>query len=267
MKEINMKVLIGIPTYNGAQRIDYLLQSIYNRNTDIEYKILICDDSGNEKHRDLVNKIVNRYSSVENIGLIVNNKNLGVASSWNRIIRYSGRDDVIILINDDVIVAKDSIKNLAFLVGNNENIGAAAYECYNIKEEDMYAMSLGILPLGTKIDPKRSLVAWGAFWGFTKYKYDLVGGFDEYYHAYYEETDFCTYLANKGYINCISKCPRSYHVISATLKHFDYQDLVNKSYRHYMEKWGYLNTDNILSRIPIQRVKWLCNNQMYESEI
>jgi len=284
------KVLIGIPTFNGAYRIDWLLQSISMRtNNDIEYKIVICDDSGKKEHQEKTKSVIKKWSSIPEslpIGLIINDKNMGVAKSWNRIIK-SDDSEYIILINDDIIVAENWLYNMVYFLENNPNAAAACYNCLFIDEKDVLQL-LSSEPYVKPIDPStntrmnnfsydvnthpiRCMSAWGCFFGFSREKYNLVKGFDENYFAYFEEGDFFTDLASHGYPNYILRYPKNWHIWSATSKddpELDVMGIFKKSEEYYNKKWNgnyEINNGRYMSKIPFQRVKWVCDNNINES--
>ncbi len=137
------KVIVGIPTYNGFQRVDWLLNSIWLRSNDEDRKILqdskivICDDSGKKEHQNLTRNVVDKWR--ENglpVELIINERNLGVASSWNRLAR-SGDSEHIAIINDDIIVSGGWLESTVFLLDNNPKTGSCSQHCYFIIKEDV----------------------------------------------------------------------------------------------------------------------------------
>ena len=284
-----MKILVGIPTYNGAHRVDWLLKSISMRTgKNIEYKIVVCDDSGKKDHQEKTISLVDKWNSLLPIVLIINNKNMGVAATWNILIR-SQSSQYIILINDDIIVAKDWLENMVYFLENN-NIGAVGYDCAIINEEDMPGLVISIdatvkprdyftraqidnFDYNQNLPPLRCPISSGCFFGFNRDKYNLVGGFDENYYAFSEEFDFYTALVSRGYPNYYLRCPNNWHVISATFKtapEINANVISERSRLYYIKKWNGDHTvveSRYMSRIPFQRVKWICNNKIYEDII
>lgn len=257
------ELLIGIPTFNSPERLDYVLLALKNRIQNVDYRVIVCDDSGKIENRNLTKQVINKYSSSLNIKYIYNQNNSGIATGWNHIIRSDDQNSpYIILLNDDIIIVKDSIETMLYFLKNNPNVGAVAFELNVLKEEEIPK----ILALGYDIkdSPKISLVAWGAYWGFKREKYNLVGGFDEYYYIYFEETDFCTALATLGYANYLLRCPKSWHIGSASVSSTDREGNSTRSFAHYNEKWkGSHNT--VMNNIPKNKVKWMCEQNVYET--
>jgi GT2 family glycosyltransferase len=278
-----IKVLVGIPTYNGANRVDYLLQSISMRtNKDIDYKIIVCDDGGKKEHQEKTKLVVEKWNSILPIELLINDNNLGVSKTWNKLIKLYD-SEYIILINDDVIVANRWLDNLLYFLENNPNAGSAIYGCIFINEEDIPQLLISLNP---KIKPRdpftkkwadidysskvpiRCMVAWGCFFGFKRHIYNLIGGFDENYFAYFEEYDFLTDIASRGYPNYLLTCPRNWHIWSATFDtspELNPREIYGKSQKYYIKKWNAETvTMRYMSKIPFQKVKWICNGDIYE---
>lgn len=265
------KVLVCIPTYNGAYRLDWLLQSILMRTgNDIDYKIVICDDSGNKRHQEKTKSVVYKWSFNLPISLLINNSNFGVATSWNKMIdsEYSQH---IILINDDVIVKEDWLKNMVYFLDNNQNAGAAFYNFVRIEECDIpRLLSEDHKSPLDHLAPIRRMHYVGCFFGFDRNKYNMVGKFDENYFANVEETDFCTALAYLGHPNYILRHPLCQHIWSATFKsspEMNYWKILKESKQYYEKKWnGNIETvtNRYMSKIPFQKVKWICNNEIHE---
>lgn len=268
-----LKVLIGIPTYNGAHRLDWLLQSISMRTGNyIDYKIVICDDSGNKEHQEKTRDVINKWNSTLPINLLINDINIGVAKSWNRI-TTSEDSQYIILVNDDIIVVKNWLENMVYFLDNNPNAGAACYDFVMMDERDtQFFLNLDIKDCynNMNIRPIRQMDALGCLFCFRREMYDLIGGFDENYFTNFEETDFFTSLASHGHPIYVLQCPKILHVYSATFKtspELDYWKRFNNSKEYYTKKWNGDKAEvskRYMCEIPFQKVKWLCDNNAYE---
>lgn len=290
-----MKVLVGIPTYNGAQRVDWLLQSISMRTgKNIDYKIVVCDDSGKESHQKKTRSVVEKWSSHIPVELIVNDKNIGVPSSWNRLTKSHDSRHVV-LINDDIIVAKDWLENMAYFLDNNPNAALVGQYAYVINESDVPQLLSSpdaiVKPrhpltrvqtndFDTTYDsrdntkditvPERTMAAIGCFFGYRRDMYNMVGGFDENFYAFYEEADFGTATASHGYPSYVLQCPKNWHIWSATFGHapeINPGSVMTKSREYYTKKWNghcEVTHQRYMSKIPFQKVKWLCKGKEYE---
>ena len=290
------KVLICCPTYNGWYRVDWLLKSILLRCSDNDRKILkeeskivICDDSGKDEHRNKVRDVVYKWKNDLPVELIINEKNLGVAGSWNRLTK-SYDSQHIILINDDVIVSKDWLYNLVYFLDNNPNAGGVGQYCFVINEEDVPSLlsspDVTVSPRHpfTRIKtnesdtvfsqaalPERCMAAVGNFFGFRRDMYNMVGGFDNNYFAFYDESDFGTAIASHGYPSYVLQCPKNYHVWSATFGHAPEINpgiVMTNSKNYYTKKWeGHceITHKRYMEKIPFQKVKWICRGEEHEA--
>lgn len=283
------KVLVGIPTYNGYYRVDWLLQSIQMRtDKNIDYKIIVCDDSGRKEHQDKTISVVNRWKNEINVDILINNSNIGLASSWNRIVR-SNESEHVILINDDIIVAKDWLETMTYFLDNNPKAGSVSHFCYFIIKEDVPALlsknDAIVIPRDpfTKAQtekyndmleyPGRVMAPAGCFFGFRRDIYNEIGGFDEHYYTFYEESDFGTTLASRGYPTYCLSYPKNWHIWSATFgeaPEINAGQIMQKSREYYIRKWnGHFEQTHprYMSKIPFQKVGFMYKGQKYEKII
>lgn len=288
-----MKVIIGVPSFNGYFRVDWLLNSIWVRSNEKDREILkdsrivVCDDSGSS-HAEKVKSVVERWKNDLNPSLIINERNLGVASSWNRIVR-SEKSDYVILINDDIIVSKGWLDALLGFLEANPKAGSASLFCYFITSDDVgnllsngdaivtprdpFTKAANVLHSELNEHPGRVMAAAGCSFGFRRDKWEEIGGFDENYFSFYEEADFGTSLAAKGYPSYCLCWPRCYHIWSATFgsaPEIKAGDIMIRSREYYTKKWqGHTETTHprYMDKIPFQRVKWRYKGQEFEDLI
>lgn len=205
-----MKVSIGVPTYNGAERLDYLLQSIKHFDEGILFYLVVLDDGTPPDGARRIKGVCSRHG----VRLIEHDENMGIAKSWNDLTKYY-ESDITVLINDDVIVAKDWLKSMAFFLENNV-CGSVSLPFYFIEPQDASHVLRGEDvtprdPLTKQPAPhKRTeiredmtcgvlMCPAGNVFAFKREMYDLVGGFDERFKSFFEESDFGTKLAEKGF--------------------------------------------------------------------
>ena len=196
-----MSFAIGIPTLNRA---DLLLPTIAKYVTedfkDIEIHII---DNGKQ---DL--SFLNVFP---NVFLYEEEKNIGVAASWNKLCKIIyERHNYALILNDDVYLGYDK-------------------EIVN-KVIEKYPYSL-----------VQSYVSWSVIL-ISKYMYDHIGEFDEiFYPAYYEDSDYLYRMKLKG-IRQDVEAELNPKTVRISMTQERDPELVNASMQanrlRYIEKWG-----------------------------
>jgi GT2 family glycosyltransferase len=286
-------VTIGIPTYNGWMRVENLLRNIAQRTeNNIKYEIIVCDDSGREDHRHKVRDICKSY----NVNFVYHPHNKGVPSAWNTLTKNAS-SDIVILLNDDVLVAKNWLNPAVFAIKENPMIGSFGLHCYFISKDDVPALLSGpdakIIPLNVRWEgsnlitnerflsmpnsygstPGRMMCPTGCAFGFRKEIWSKVGGFDERYRAFYEETDFGVACAEIGYPSVQLSSPGNYHIWSQTFgsaPEINAGQIMSDSKKKFIEKWKNRLKIEIndapdihpflMDKIPPVEISWLDEN-------
>jgi GT2 family glycosyltransferase len=283
-----MSVAIGIPTYNGAERLDYLLQSITLWTHEIP-QIAILDDGSPPLGARRIRDVCEKWK----VKLLEHEENLGIAKSWNDLTNHFD-SEVMVLLNDDVLVSKSWLKCLVYFLENNK-CGSASLPFYFIEPEDAKKIlrretvvprePITKKPALSKLNEIREEMAPGILmcpagnvFGFKREMYNLVGGFDERFKSFFEESDFGTKLAQKGYKSYGLTYPMLWHVWSQTFREnpeLEAQKTIRESHNAYIEKWGvpeeffgkpfdYTNP-KFMSKISKQKIKWMgANGKLYE---
>lgn len=294
-------VMIGIPTYNGAHRVEMLLTNLRQRTRlDEAFEIVVCDDSGKPHHRDRVRDICKTYGAT----FVFNERNSGVAASWNTLTRSTDHE-LAVLLNDDILVANDWLKYMAYALKNNPGVGSFSMNCRFITADDAKEIVKGpdvkVIPLnvywkGTTLVrderfssmpieedsyPGRVMCPAGCFFGFRREVYERVGGFDQRYRAFYEETDFGVSMAYRGMPTFTIPIPAdSYHIWSATFAsapEINAGQIMKDSKAKFVEKWskqlGMKFNDApdihpvLMDKIPPMKVKWLGLGEKQREEV
>lgn len=286
-------VTIGIPTYNGYQRVANLLENMRQRTeSDIKYDIVICDDSGRDDHREKVRNICSQYG----VRFIFNEKNKGVPATWNTLVK-SSNSEYVILLNDDILVAKNWLRAPLYAIKENPGVGSFGLHCYFISQSDVQPLLAGpdakIIPLNVRWEganlilherfesipstagnvPGRSMCPTGCAFGFRREMWNMVGGFDERYQAFYEETDFGVACAELGFPSVQLPSPGNYHIWSQTFgsaPEINAGHVMSESKRKFLEKWrsrlGIEINDApdihpfLMDKIPPMEISWLDEN-------
>ncbi len=286
------RVTIGIPVYNRGSKLKDLLENIRQRTPrDIDYQVVVVDDSGKPQHRELVSSACVKFGA----RLILHKTNMGVAAGWNTISRADPKSEFIVLMNDDVFVANDWLRYLVYALEKNPKVGSFGMHCRFISSEDaphiLEGPSSKVIPLNVRWvgaelvrserftampkdedgEPGRVMCPTGCFFGFRREIYNLVGGFDPRYFAFYEETDFGVACAHKGYPSFSLEVPdHNYHMWSASFgsaPEIDAGSVMARSREAFVGKWssilGVKFSDApeihrlLMDKIPPMPVKWL----------
>jgi GT2 family glycosyltransferase len=196
-----MSFAIGIPTLN---RSDLLLPTLIKYVTedfkDIEIHII---DNGKQD--------LSFLNIIPNVFLYEEDKNIGVAASWNKLCKiiFEKHNHALIL-NDDV-----------YLGYNTDNVNSVI---------EKYKYSL-----------VQSFVSWSVIL-MSKYMYDYIGDFDEtFYPAYYEDSDYLYRMKLKG-IRQDVEAELNPQTVRISMTQERDPELVNASMQEnrlrYIEKWG-----------------------------
>lgn len=194
-----IKLSIGIPTINRADLLNSALYSYFDDFPDTE--IFIVDNGyQNIQKRD------------KNFQMFKSTKNLGVAESWNMIIKNGfnkGATHVLIL-NDDIYLGKKTDEIIKFLEENPDG--------------DFYV---------TKNH-------WCAFI-ITKPCFEKVGLFDnKFYPAYFEDNDYCyrMRLAGMKQIKTEFLNPAIFRNSMTIAKNPELNHNFENNRQYYKVKWG-----------------------------
>lgn len=299
---IEGQFLVGIPTYNGWRRVDGLLQNLRQRTPpEVRHTLVVCDDSGRDEHRRLVRQVCEKWGA----RYVENPRNRGVAASWNALTRSVPDHQYVVLLNDDVLVANGWLRHLGYALSNNPWVGAFSLNCLFITESDVPALLAGpdatVVPLNVHYrsgrlvrderhtsmpapgdgSPGRVMCPAGCAFGFRREVYDTVGGFDERYFAFYEETDFGVACAERGLPSFTLPVPHdNYHIWSATFStapEINAGRVMVESRSKFVQKWSSrLNVrfndapdihNLLMDKIPKIQVRWIDLNGGERSEM
>lgn len=233
-----MKVLVGIPTLNGPDRLDRALASV-KKHTDLkDVTVLVSDDCSSEKNLKLNKDVVHTHG----VPMLMSGERLGIAKQWNRLVRHVPDAEICVLLNDDVEVVEDWLDVLVFSLERNPDLGMVALRCETgvIKKD---------CPPRPKIDYNEALLmtgggtlvsAGGACFAFRRGNWEHVGGFDERYFCFYEEVDFGVTLATSlGRYSAFASYPVIYHMGGATIgANSDASAVLIDSRQKFWDKWG-----------------------------
>lgn len=224
MKNIDPLIYIILVNYNNYEDTLECVKSLKNC-TYKNYNIIVVDNASNNASINELRKYKNEYILIEakeNLGFSAGN-NVGIKFAINH------GADYILLINNDTVVDKGFLEPLISVVESDSEIGIMSGQIYyydysnllwfdggyinswkgqayhkNIKKENDSS-----LPILEEVD-----FLTGCFMFMPVKVIESVGGLDEDYFLYYEDTDFCSKVRKHGYKLILNRSSKIYHKIS-----------------------------------------------------
>ena len=242
------EVSIIIPVYN---QIDYTLNCLYSLKEELfqtSCEIIVINDCSTDNTLAVLNKI-------ESITIINNEKNLGFLRNINLGIKQA-KGEKILLLNNDVVVLPNFLKELLVPFKTYDNVGAVGAKAIHPTQIILEAGS-AILNNGTSINLGREHVPHHpADQGIKVVDYcsgyclllnrhfpdgNLVQLDEHFIPAYYEETDLCMTLKHKYHLDI-------FYTGFAELIHFESisyndnksakkQQLLDTNKQKFLDKW------------------------------
>ena len=234
------KVAIGVITYNGAERLDWLLKSISMRTPMLatgDAKVILVDDGS---PREPETRAVAQKWESQGLPLqyIPHGNNRGISAGWNTCSRATDAP-IVALINDDVIVADGGwLESLVHVLEHSPKVGVVGQSWHAFLRDDVSQLlsspdsERGVIardPVSKQqvpdrrqqhedTNPGRVMCPTGQLFAFRRVDFDTVGGFDERMQSFFEESSFGTEMASRGMIGCQIGWPFNWHLWSETFK-------------------------------------------------
>ena len=231
-------ISIVIVNYKSDKYLEKCLKSINNSLLDeIKIEIIIINNNNS-------NIVLNNTYKDLNIKIIEISKNIGYSKAINIGVNQS-KYSTIITMNPDVVIYEDTILNMYNYFTENNNVGVLgckvlnANKSFQLSSRRKLPIIKVILPyllkfhylgftnnynyMNLSIDKIHSVDSVsGAFMMFSRNIYNLVDGFDERFFLYFEDTDFCLKVKNKGYDIIYYPLSKIIHVKNGSRNYFNY---------------------------------------------
>lgn len=213
--EINLSIVII--SYNTVDMTGDCIRSIYENKGGLNVQIIVVD---NDSVDDSVPMIEEHYPEVE---LIVNTKNTGFATANNQGFGLA-KSELVLLLNSDTLILKDVLQKSVDYMQSNNNVGALGCRVLNT-DLTMQSTCSGyptlarLFFLTVGLDRLRSFSAFdgyllrswlrnserdvevisGCYLLTRKKIIESVGGLDENFFFFGEETDWCLRMRKAGW--------------------------------------------------------------------
>lgn len=212
-------VSIIIVNYNTKDLILHCLQSIFEKTVDIRFEVIVVDNASVDGSCAAIKE------KFPQVCLVSSENNLGFGKANNLGVKQA-LGTFLFLLNSDTLLIENSIKILKDFLENSNDPTIAVVGCklldknknphisygnfpsiyqeifeYGLLKifKKYYAekLSLSIVDKGTEKKNVDYII--GADMFFKKSIFDAIGGFDEDFFLYYEETEICFRLTKLGY--------------------------------------------------------------------
>lgn len=240
------KVSIIILTWNGLEYTKQCLDSLKDSALAYGCDVYVADNGSSDGTQDYLN-------GLDWIHVIDNKENLGFVRGNNAVISQIAEGDIVLLNNDMIIRQENWLEELARVAYEKEENGVVGCRLVNEKEE--------LLHVGTYIMPD---TYWGQQIGggqkdigqyaqnrevegvvfacayIKRAVIDKIGGLNEAFFSYFEDTDYCLRAKKAGFkvICCGSVTLVHYQNVSTNVNKTNFSKMFLTSQKSFKEIWG-----------------------------
>ena len=214
-----MKLSVIIVSYNVKFFLEQCLRSCIQATQNLDAEIIVVDNNSVDESAQMVQE------KFPNIKLISNKENVGFSKANNQAIKQV-KGEFILLLNPDTLVEEEAFEKSIAFIEKQINVGAVGVQMVDGKGKFLEESKRGIPDFKTslfkflglhKFFPKSKTfnhyylgnlskderheveVLVGAFMLLRKSVLDEVGFLDEQFFMYWEDTDLCIRIGEKGY--------------------------------------------------------------------
>lgn len=271
-----MDVSVIIVTYNTLRMTNECISSIVEKTTDVSYEIILVDNASKDGSKDF-------FSSDNRITYIYNDENFGFGKA-NNIGAKVAKGKYLFFLNSDTYFLNNALfhffkhaeENNSNVIGfwgtqlkdKEGNVNGNGSTFPSIRKSLMLAAHIKPKEVGYREEPFEPYFVdyvLGADMFTSKHVFDELGGFDEDFFMYYEESDIMRRGARLGYFSNIIYGPSIVHLEgksnSSTTSH-PKRMIIEKSHMLHLKKHYSILTFSIflVIYILIKHVSFLNTN-------
>lgn len=239
-------VAIVILTWNGIAVTQRCLDSLRNKTRNVSYRLIVVDNGSTDG-------TVEWLKAQPDVTLIANNENRGFAAGVNQGIAAAPPDhDILLLNNDTEIIEETWLAHLRDTANSHPDYGIVG--CLLLFPNGLLQHAGTYMPQhnfwGYQIGGGEPFIGQypgirevegvtGACMYIRRDVINTIGGFDETYFSYYEDTDYCLRALQAGFkIVCTGGAKVVHHENSSTrLNNVDWWKMFSHGQRVFLSKW------------------------------
>jgi N-acetylglucosaminyl-diphospho-decaprenol L-rhamnosyltransferase len=254
-----MTLTVGIVNYNTKRNLKKCIESILQKPPKCSFRIIIVDNNSKDGSKKFL-----KHIKQEKVKYILNKKNRGFGAACNQVVKAQN-SSYILFLNPDVEIRRNAIDKLINFLKNNEKVGLVtgkllfpdgSLQLSCRKFPTILRALFGRESILRKIFPNNNISKeflmseldynkiqfpdWvrGAVMLFKTDVFKKIGGFDEKFFLYFEDTDICLRLRKKGYKTAYLPEAVFYHKLAASTKKEQLKTKIihNISMFHYIKK-------------------------------
>lgn len=250
-----MKLTIGVINYNTEIYINSLLESIRHYPPHCSFEIIVVDNASTDNSLKTLKKI-------SGIKIIRNLYNMGFSKACNQISKIA-KGDYLLFLNPDVIVTEGAIDRMLKFADKHKECGVIGGKLLDFDGEFQYScrefpnifnVFFGRESLLRKIFPNnpisRKYMLYDVNYNETQYVdwlrgavmltplelYKKLGGMDEEFFLFLEDTEYCYRIKKNGRQVCYFPEAVFYHKLGASTK----QIMLRAKIEHNVSMYRYL---------------------------
>ncbi|MFH1822931.1 MAG: glycosyltransferase family 2 protein [Patescibacteria group bacterium] len=262
-----MDLSIIIVSWKIREKLKENLKSIYEREIlsdgELRFEVFVVDNNSNDGTVIMVKK------EFPKVILIENNYNAGFAKASNQAIKNAA-GDYILLLNPDMRVFPDTLKNMTGWMKENKGAGVASCQLINKdgnnitnarrfpKIFDQLVIVLKLPHIFPGVVNKYLMKDFnynkeqaadsvrGSFFMIRKEVLDKVGLLDERYFLWFEEVDYCQKIKKAGYkimytpvAKCLDYVGQSFSKLPRSQAQRYFRDSQLKYFKKWQPAWQY----------------------------
>ncbi len=216
-------VSVIIVNWNAGKYLEETINSLHEKVQDVSYEIILIDNNSNKDEESYL--YIGKLAQYDNVTIIKSDENLGFARANNKGMEIAKGRNFLIL-NPDVVMHNNVVKILSDYLDNNKNVGMVGPKVLNTDgsfqqpclrgkpyPKDTLFHLIGLAKAFPNKEYFNGYALWhldrdeinecGALSGccmmLKKTLYEEIGGMDEQFFMYQEETDWGLRTAKAGY--------------------------------------------------------------------